>query len=292
MEPVADPVVEAKSTFKERQDSYRENCQTFFQSKDHYQRLEKIVYSGKMIYPLLMHFITEFSKDRMFLTPNGAVCPRAAYTNALRSRKKRFYDFTGAGSRVGCGPLWYNGIHNPAVLANETNGSIALPIPLLVAIKWVIDEHFDTVFWELIDEIKDHFTAHTKARKEKYMNTHKKNKVELRKEVESVFIQQKKARIREMQQKQQDQLEKDGTRRKRRPGQTKPRRDTYLSRADRAQVAGLIEEEKKRRKEEAKRNTARKRRTNTGKAMPSYFVTDSETPVVQLPAAKPFVLHF
>lgn len=286
-------VTPGMTTFAGRQDSHRENCHAFFADKDNYRRLEKIVFTGKTVYPLLMHFVTEFSKDRMFLTSAGAVCPRAAYANALRSRKKRFYDFNGVGSRTGCGPLWYNGIRNPAVLANSENGSISLPLPLLVAVKWTIAEDFDTIFWEHYDEVSEHFNAHTKARKEKYMNTHKRNKTELRKQMESVFLQAKKARIREMQLKQQEQIEKDAPRRKRRVPNPKPKRDAYLTRADRAEVSEMIEEEKRRRKEDAKKLDRRKKRGKAVKPVPSYFHTETMSDGKRaLPPAKPLVIHF
>lgn len=283
-----------KTTFQTRQETYRELAAIFFDKQDNYQRLEKIVFAGKTIYPILMYFITEYSKDRMFLTPRGAACPRTAYTNALRSRQKRFYNFD---SRQGKGDLWYDGIINPPVLANATRGSIALPLPLLVALKWVIQEHFDVVFWEHHDDIKESHAAYTKARKEKYMATHKNNKRQLRQEVESVFIQEKKARIRDLQQKQQEQMEKDGCRRKRRRTQAKSRRDTRLSRPERAEVYQLIQEEKMRRREEAKKKRlVQKKRSATTKTGSTYYLpTDEDTSgdaVVPLPPAKPIILKF
>jgi hypothetical protein len=286
------PEAQGKTTFRERQDTHRESTSAFFSKLDHYQRLEKVVFSGKTVYPMLMYFITEYSRNRMFVTPNGAACPRAAYTNALRSKQKRFYNFD---SRQGKGDLWYNGIVNPVVLANSERGSIALPLPLLVALKWLIQEHFDTVFWEQYTLVRESYTHHAKSRKEKYMATHKNNKRELRQEVESVFIQEKKTRIRALQKKQMEQRDKDGGHRKRRRSHAKSRRDTRLSRPERAEVFRLIQEEKVRRKEESKKTriAQKKRGACTKKsATCCIYKYTKNGDAVSLPAAKPIILQF
>lgn len=244
------------------QDTYRQACHAFFAKDAHYERLEKIVYHGEQVFSLVAHFVTRYSLGRVFKVKRKGVevvdSPHAGYLSALRAHRKLFYDFE---SRHGRGVLWTNGIQNPNVPARAGEGSIALPLPLLTALRWLINHDFDRMFWNHLDKIKVSYEAETAARKSGYMRSHKRKKREIRSEVTAEFLRRKAATAGVSQQQQQQ----DGT---------------HFTRAERKEIGVLIEAEKKRRKEEAQRKRGRRSRESSGKPPKKEFktgITDMDT---------------
>lgn len=276
-------IVTPKYTYKLRQDTYREVLNLFFSNLDNYQRLQRIIYKGDETYAIIMYFITEYSKHRLFMSTQGAVCPKTAYTNALKSHQKRFYNFD---SRKGRGDLWYNGIINPLVLASVKNGSLSLPLPRLVALRWFIQEDFDEIFWQHEHDIIIQYNEYTKAKKKKYTEAHKQKKKILRQQIEDNVIDEKKEKLKELELKyiEYNQKLSNGKRKRRKSAFKKPRRDTRLTRLERLEVGRRIQIEKKRLRNETKlKRLQSKKRTTVNKIQSSCFINEnilnSEKPI-------------
>jgi hypothetical protein len=148
----------------EKQQLYRNNVNAFFRVPAHYARLEKLVARGD-IGQILYFFVKHFETSRYVRTRHGLVRVADQYRSALTSHMKRYYDFE---SREGRGDLDWHGQCNPAVEACEALGTVALPLPRLVAYQWLIYMDFDLHLWERFEDVSDAFTRFTLAAKERY----------------------------------------------------------------------------------------------------------------------------
>lgn len=175
-------------TFKERQESYRASVCAFFQDARRYHRLSRIVFEGDRLCPIIFFYVKEFECERFVRTSEGIFRLCDEYRNAISNHKKRYYNFE---SKEGCGELVWEGLVNPRVLVNEQLGSIALPLPRLVALQWFIQFDFDLLFWERYDEVHAAYVAHVSQVKRRYTDTHKEKKREKRKRLEEEVIAQR-----------------------------------------------------------------------------------------------------
>jgi hypothetical protein len=148
----------------EKQQLYRYNASEFFRVPAHYVRLEKLVARGD-IGQLLYFFVKHFETSRYVHTRHGLVRIADHYRSALTSHMKRYYDFE---SREGRGDLDWHGQCNPLVEACEALGTVALPLPRLVAYQWLIYMDFDLHLWDRFEDISEAFTSFTLAAKERY----------------------------------------------------------------------------------------------------------------------------
>jgi len=171
---------------------YKNGVIKFFNYKDHFSRLEKIVHdaSGPQVFPMILYFVTKYPNHRLCLTPSGDIYYlHTAYCDALRSHQKRMYDFE---SKTGRGDLMIDGRRNPNILVNEHQGStLALPLPKLVALKWFIENGFDYHFWKHYDDVSSHFFAHIQEKKKMYSDAHKNKKKRLREEMEQRVLRER-----------------------------------------------------------------------------------------------------
>ena len=230
-----------RTTFEERQRANRLSVKEFFLDPVHYHALERIILHDEDICSVVMYFVTEYSKNRVFQTPDGVFCPNDSYRYALRSNLKRFYDFE---NRPGQGDLWFDGILNPRVVVNGALGSLALSLPRLVALQWLIKNKFDVLFWQRFADIEMCHNAFLMNKKSKYTETHKKKKKMLRQRIEAGVLKVRDER------KAVNELKKQPRKRKTRKAEDATRRkETRLSRVDRRLVVELITTEKQRMRE-------------------------------------------
>lgn len=271
-----------RSTFLERQLVNRENVKDFFKEDGNYERLERLMNEGEEVCAVIMYFSTEYSRNRVFQTSTGLFCPSDCYRYELRSNLKRFYDFE---NRAGQGDLWFKGNLNPRIPANEEAGSISLSLPRLVALRWFIKNEFDLIFWERYEDIKRCHKAFTLYKKQKYTETHKNKKKLLRQRIEHSVIETREKR------KEENETKKSTRKRKTVASDddadsvnSKKRKETRLSRADRKLVVEMISEEKKKAREFNKLQRAKykKRDANTTNKEKSACLPDvaEDVPVV------------
>ena len=213
------------SNYEVQQHTYREQARLFFSDKGRYERLRNIAINGDRIYSIIFYFVKEFEKGRVVQARHGGyyrICDE--YRNAITNHKKRYYDFE---SKEGKGQLVWQGATNPRVLVNSEMGSIALPLPRLVAMQWFIQYDFDLLFWDRRDEIVAAFTEFTTSVKRKYTEAHKNKKRADRIRVEREVIEARTA-----------------------PPARKGKKSVYLTRTERQMVSRLLVEERKKRKRE------------------------------------------
>ena len=262
-----------RTTFEERQRAHRVAAKEFFGEAGHYYALERIILKSEDICSIVMYFVTEYSKNRVFQTADGVFCPNDSYRYALRSNLKRFYDFE---NRPGQGDLWYDGILNPRVVVNETLGSLALPLPRLVALQWLIKNKFDILFWQRFADIEVCHTAFLVNKKSKYTETHKKKKKLLRQKIEASVLKVRDER------KAANELKKQPRKRKTRKAEDVVRRkETRLSRVDRRLVVEMIMTEKQRMRELNRIERAKMKKRETKSKPKQTAVGDNvEAPLI------------
>jgi hypothetical protein len=226
------------SNYEVQQLTYREQAESFFSNKERYERLLKIAVNGDRIYSVIFYFVKEFEKGRVVQSRHGGyyrICDE--YRNAITNHKKRYYDFE---SKEGKGQLVWKGATNPRVLVNAQMGSIALPLPRLVAMQWFIQYDFDLLFWDRRDEVVVAFTEFTTSVKRKYTEAHKTKKRADRVRVEREVIEARTG-----------------------PPRRKGKKSVYLTREERQKVSDLLVEERKKRKRERQQgHTSHKSGTN------------------------------
>ena len=213
------------TNYEVQQHTYRDQARAFFADPSRYERLKRIAINGDRIYSVIFFYIKEFEKGNVVQAAHGGyyrICDE--YRNAITNHKKRYYDFE---SKEGKGALLWKGTTNPRVLVHEQLGSIALPLPRLVAIQWFIQYDFDLLFWERRDEVVAAYTEFTTSVKRKYTEAHKNKKRADRVRVEKEVI---------------DARTEQPVR--------KGKKSVYLTRTERQMVSRLLVEERKKRKRE------------------------------------------
>ena len=264
-----------RTTFEERQQTKRLAIKEIYSEPAHYHALERIILQSEDICSVIMYFVTEYSKNRVFQTPDGVFCLNDSYRYALRSNLKRFYDFE---NRAGQGDWWFDGILNPRVVVNEVMGSLALSLPRLVALQWLIKNKFDTLFWQRFGDIQVCYNAFLMNKKSKYTETHKKKKKLLRQKIEASVLKVRDER------KATNELKKKQSRKRktRNTEDTVRRKETRLSRIDRRLVVEMITTEKQRMREisRAERAKAKKREVKTKTKQGCMAMDTVEVPLV------------
>ena len=222
------------TTFLERQETNKRSVNEFFASQENYNALEAIIQEGENICSVIMYFVTEYSKNRVYQIDGDVFCPNDSYRYALRSHLKRFYDFE---NRIGQGDLWYNGVLNPRVVANEERGPLALSLPRLVALQWFIKNKFDVMFWQRYPDVLASYDIFVSNKKQKYTETHKAKKKMLRQQIEAGVLRTKQLRKIEMT------IEKAPKKQKTKKKKIETivrRKETRLSRVERRLVVEMI----------------------------------------------------
>lgn len=262
-----------RTNYLERQLANRASVKAFFADPKNYKRLETIMDKGESICSIVMFFVSEYSKNKVFRTATGISCPNDSYRYALRSNLKRFYDFE---NRAGHGELWFEGILNPRILANEALGSLALSLPRLVALAWFIKSDFDAVFWERFEDITNCYNAFTMRKKRMYTETHKLKKKLMRQRIEQSVIQSrdvtKSADETKVTKKKVEAVVQPPTKRK----------ETRLSRVDRRRVVALIAAEKLRLRESLRLVRTKNKKRQTKQNPKLACVAPSESPPLLL----------
>ena len=177
---------QTRTTFPVRQRAYRDLVCRFFSDPENYKRLERIAEDPRMC-STIFYYVKEFEPDRLVRTETGIFRVCDEYRNAIANFKKRYYNFE---SKAGSGELVWEGAVNPPVVVNEAYGpdSVAMPLPRLVALYWFVQNGFDHVFWDRLDDIRASYEAFTAQIKRKYTDTHKRKKAERRRKFEEEVI--------------------------------------------------------------------------------------------------------
>lgn len=215
------------STFRRLQETYRGYVEKTFSDYDKYTRLERIFNQGPDIYNVIFFFVTEYGKNILIATESGRhYIVTDEYKNAISTHQKRFYDFK---SCEGKGKLIWDGVPNPLVLANEAFGSVALPLPCLVAVAWFILFEFDKEFWKKEMEIRDAYAKFTEEIRSQYTMKHRATKLQRRREAEEIVLSNRTSK--------------------------KPhKKGVVFTREERAQIAELIKQANSKRKENNESN--------------------------------------
>jgi hypothetical protein len=168
-----------------RQRIYRDDAARFFLDAARYARLERLVIGGEKLGAVIFYYVKQYRAKPFVSTAQGVYCMCDEYRNAIANYKKRYYNFE---SREGVGDMVWEGRVNPRVLVCEARGSLALPLPRLVALQWFIRMDFDLFFWSDYDEVYASFLSFSADVKRRYTETHKDKKRASRARIETEVI--------------------------------------------------------------------------------------------------------
>lgn len=157
------------NTFEPRHTRSRQSVISFFSDDSMQGRLRRFVVeenSMRMVnYFLSPHYSHAIQREGKMVHLNEE------YKAALSALKKRFFDFTSEPGKKS--DLVWEGQVNPAL--NICPG-VSMPLPTLVAMKWLISNDLDSEFWARFSHLKQHFDSHFLKVKTMYTETHKKKK--------------------------------------------------------------------------------------------------------------------
>ena len=144
---------------------YRTNALRFFNLRENYERLEKLVVREDLG-TILFYFVKHFEPERPVRTKHGLICIADDYRAALTSHMKRYFDFL---SREGRGDLIWYGERNPGIpVRPDLSNTVVLPLPRLVAYQWLIYNDLDIYLWNNFDRVQTSFAEHVLDAKRRY----------------------------------------------------------------------------------------------------------------------------
>lgn len=218
------------SNFVAQQTSYRAQAAKFFSDPEKYERLKDLAIHGDRLSSAVFFFVKEFEKGALVRTDEGIFKMNDEYRNAITNHKKRYYNFE---SKEGKGELRWQGLRNPRFLVNPELGSIALPLPRLVAFQWLIFYGFDKLFWRRKDEVVAAHSEFTTSVKRRYTEAHKSKLKTDRLRIERHIINNRTSEPKR-----------------------KGKKQVYLTRVERQRVTQILVSEREGRRSQKKKNAA------------------------------------